>query len=70
MSFVLVNIHHRYVQSTRFSIDHVLVKVTTGPERIESYKTVRERPDHNTARIFRQAFGPVGKLNLCPIFFL
>lgn len=53
-----------------FVIDHVLVKVT-GPWRLDSYnKTVRERPDHNTARIFRQAFGPVGKLNLCPIFFL
>lgn len=55
MSFILVNIHHRYVQSTRFSIDHVLVKVT-GPWRLDSYKTVRERPDHNAARIFHQSF--------------
>lgn len=55
MSFILVNIHHSYVQSTRFSIDHVLVKVT-GPWRLDSYKTVRERPDHNAARIFHQSF--------------
>lgn len=51
MSLILVNIHHRCVQSTRFSIDHVLVKVT-GPWRLDSYKTGRERPDHNTLPVY------------------
>lgn len=51
MSLILVNIHHRGVQSTRFSIDHVLVKVT-GPWRLYSYKTGRERPDHNTLPVY------------------